>query len=221
MRKYYDLCSQRDLLVHFLEYFLSMDAHLSNRLHQCLIRRNNWSMVKVHVIDVSAYAMIRIDLLKCISQCLPTASLLSGIQSEESVSVIPAIARLLITHGQLGYVLGFNRPSWSKPPLQPNGLNLTGGGTGGSFAPVVWIKPSFVPFNGASPFLPHVLGVWPALILGYVGAYFGMYDVLTRFWSRVMRITWLLRDALFFYYIDDGQHALSIDDSMHHSLEHI
>jgi hypothetical protein len=65
--------------------------------------------------------------------------------------------------------------------LQPNGANLTGGGTGSNFDPSK-SKPeaSYIPFNGAAP--PSILpaGAWPALLLGCIGALFGTFGVFSR-----------------------------------------
>jgi hypothetical protein len=61
---------------------------------------------------------------------------------------------------------------------QPNGANLTGGGTGGSAASGS-ASSSFVPFNGAPlPLMPA--GVLPAIILGCVGALLGAFGVASR-----------------------------------------
>lgn len=60
---------------------------------------------------------------------------------------------------------------------QPNGANLTGGGTGGSASGAA--SSSFVPFNGAPiPLMPA--GVLPAIILGCVGALLGAFGVVSR-----------------------------------------
>ncbi|PPR08240.1 hypothetical protein CVT24_001282 [Panaeolus cyanescens] len=50
--------------------------------------------------------------------------------------------------------------------IGPNGANLTGGGTGTTNSSQT---PSYVPFNGAVPKSLVTAGVWPALILGFVG----------------------------------------------------
>jgi hypothetical protein len=61
-------------------------------------------------------------------------------------------------------------------PIGPNGANLTGGGTGGSFGSQT---ATYVPFNGDLPSLPQ--GIWPALFLGCVGAFLGGIGVVSRF----------------------------------------
>lgn len=63
--------------------------------------------------------------------------------------------------------------------LQPNGANLTGGGTGGAFASDASSTPSFVSFNGVLPLLP--VGVLPALAVGLSGALLGAAGVYGRF----------------------------------------
>jgi peptidoglycan/xylan/chitin deacetylase (PgdA/CDA1 family) len=63
-------------------------------------------------------------------------------------------------------------------PIGPNGANLTGGGTGGSFGSAS-ATATYVRFNGATlTALPA--GVWPAVILGCVGALLGAFGVVSR-----------------------------------------
>jgi hypothetical protein len=62
-------------------------------------------------------------------------------------------------------------------PIGPNGANLTGGGTGGSFngGPS---PPSYIPFNSEPPkFSP---GLWNTLVVGVVGALIGALGVVNR-----------------------------------------
>lgn len=66
----------------------------------------------------------------------------------------------------------------SSSILQPNGANLTGGGTGGAFASDTSSTPSFVSFNGVLPLLP--VGVLPALAVGLSGALLGAAGVYGR-----------------------------------------
>jgi len=64
-------------------------------------------------------------------------------------------------------------------PIGPNGANLTGGGTGGSFnGESGSATPTYVPFNGDLSSLPA--GLWPALILGCAGALLGALGVVSR-----------------------------------------
>lgn len=64
-------------------------------------------------------------------------------------------------------------------PIGPNGANLTGGGTGGSFDGSASPTTTFVPFNGDLPrFSP---GVWNAFAVGLVGAILGALGVIHRF----------------------------------------
>ena len=68
-----------------------------------------------------------------------------------------------------------------SPFLQPNGANLTGGGTGSAFYPSGSSpQASYIPFNGAAP--PSILpaGSWPALLLGCIGAFMGTFGVFSR-----------------------------------------
>jgi len=62
--------------------------------------------------------------------------------------------------------------------LQPNGANLTGGGTGGAFYNQSKPTQSFIAFNGDVPAVPH--GVIPAVIVGFAGAILGMVGVYGR-----------------------------------------
>ncbi|KAF9469505.1 hypothetical protein BDZ94DRAFT_1150876 [Collybia nuda] len=61
-------------------------------------------------------------------------------------------------------------------PIGPNGVNLTGGGIGGAFTSAS--ATPYVPFNGDVSTAP--LGLWPALLVGAVGALIGSMGVLTR-----------------------------------------
>lgn len=64
-------------------------------------------------------------------------------------------------------------------PIGPNGANLTGGGTGGSFNGGSSTSSPYVPFNGDLPrFSP---GVWNAFAVGLAGAVLGALGVIHRF----------------------------------------
>jgi hypothetical protein len=63
-------------------------------------------------------------------------------------------------------------------PIGPNGANLTGGGTGGSFDGSGSATPSYIPFNSDTPLLPA--GLWPTLIFGCAGALLGTLGVISR-----------------------------------------
>ncbi|RDB19529.1 hypothetical protein Hypma_013411 [Hypsizygus marmoreus] len=64
-------------------------------------------------------------------------------------------------------------------PIGPNGANLTGGGTGGSFDdPSESSGAAYVPFNGDLPTLP--MGVWPTVLMACVGAVLGSLGVIAR-----------------------------------------
>jgi hypothetical protein len=59
-------------------------------------------------------------------------------------------------------------------PIGPNGANLTGGGTGGSFSSgAASPTSSYVPFNGNGAVSPLPAGIWLAIMLGFFGAMFG------------------------------------------------
>jgi hypothetical protein len=100
----------------------------------------------------------------------------------DSVSAHQVLANSLITHGRLEYAI-FSFSISSSADInhllsQANGANLTGGGTGGSAASGS-ASASFVPFNGAPlPLMPA--GVWPAIILGCLGALLGAFGVVSR-----------------------------------------
>ncbi|KAA1467878.1 hypothetical protein DENSPDRAFT_833028 [Dentipellis sp. KUC8613] len=66
-------------------------------------------------------------------------------------------------------------------PIGPNGANLTGGGTGSFNGSDAAPSQSYQPFNGnaALPSLPT--GTIPSLIVGCIGAVFGMSALLMRF----------------------------------------
>ena len=65
-----------------------------------------------------------------------------------------------------------------NPSLQPNGANLTGGGTGGAYANgSLPGQTSYVPFNGEASFKAP-LGLWPTLALGAIGGLAGLGEVL-------------------------------------------
>jgi len=61
-------------------------------------------------------------------------------------------------------------------PIGPNGANLTGGNTGSSFNTST--TQSYVPFNGDLPSIP--LGAWPAVVVGFFGAFLGTLSVFSR-----------------------------------------
>ena len=65
--------------------------------------------------------------------------------------------------------------------LQPNGANLTGGGTGRALASSS-ASPSalYVPFNGADGSLLFSAGAQHAVIFGLVGVVLGVFGVLVR-----------------------------------------
>jgi hypothetical protein len=73
-------------------------------------------------------------------------------------------------------------PGLSLSPTQPNGANLTGGGTGGNFSGDTQPTKSYVPFNGGngatSKFLPS--GWWQSVLLGSIGIAFGAIEVFAR-----------------------------------------
>ncbi|KAH9064067.1 hypothetical protein EDB87DRAFT_1777005 [Lactarius vividus] len=59
-------------------------------------------------------------------------------------------------------------------PIGPNGANLTGGGTGGSFSSgTASPTSSFVPFNGSGAVSSLPAGIWLAIMLGFIGAMLG------------------------------------------------
>ncbi|KAH9004289.1 hypothetical protein EDB86DRAFT_3209363 [Lactarius hatsudake] len=59
-------------------------------------------------------------------------------------------------------------------PIGPNGANLTGGGTGGSFSSgTASPTNSFVPFNGNGAVSPLPAGIWLAIMFGFIGAMLG------------------------------------------------
>jgi hypothetical protein len=58
---------------------------------------------------------------------------------------------------------------------QPNGANLTGGGTGGAAGASASTTNPYVPFNGERYTLPA--GVWAATLVGALGALVGTWGV--------------------------------------------
>jgi hypothetical protein len=58
-------------------------------------------------------------------------------------------------------------------PIGPNGANLTGGGTGGSFTGTASPTSSYAPFNGNGAVSPLPAGIWLAIMLGFSGAMLG------------------------------------------------
>lgn len=71
---------------------------------------------------------------------------------------------------------------FSLPLSQPNGANLTGGGTGGNFSGSA-SKPShsYVAFNGNDA-MPESLpsGWWQSVLVGSIGIAFGVVEALVR-----------------------------------------
>lgn len=65
--------------------------------------------------------------------------------------------------------------------IGPNGANLTGGGTGGSFNQPSQPATQYIPFNGAAPPSLLPMGAYPALILGVIGALIGTLGVSSKF----------------------------------------
>lgn len=66
---------------------------------------------------------------------------------------------------------------------QPNGANLTGGGTGGSAGAGKATATPYTPFNGsgAAPSVGLPLGLWPAMLVGWAGLLVGGLGVASRF----------------------------------------
>ena len=65
---------------------------------------------------------------------------------------------------------------------QPNGANLTGGGTGGNFSGDSQPSNSYIPFNGGNGAMPKFLpsGWWQGVLLGSIGIAFGAAEVFAR-----------------------------------------